>query len=510
MNIAALLAKSARLHAARPAFIVGRRPPTTYAEFGARVERIAGLLRDGFALAPGDRVALAINNSPAFYEMLFGAWHGGLIAVPMNVKLHPDELAYIIENSGSRVVVTDRTLEAAVAPLAGRVPGIERVLVAGGDSERLIASATPLPLVHREGGEPAWLFYTSGTTGRPKGATLTHRNLLVMTLSYFADIDTIAPEDCILHAAPMSHGSGLYGLPHIAKAACNVIPESGGFDPVEVFDLIGRHPGLMLFAAPTMVIRLLNSSAAGADTANLKLICYGGGPMYVADTERALARFGPKLVQIYGQGESPMTITVLSRAMHAERAHPRFAERLASVGIARTDVEIRVVDEHDRDLPLGEPGEVLVRGDVVMAGYWDDPAATAETLRGGWLHTGDVGSLDQDGVLTLLDRSKDLIISGGANIYPREVEEVLLRHPGVLEAAVVGPPDPEWGEDVVAFIVARDGHAIEPAALDRFCLDHLARFKRPRAYLFEASLPKNNYGKVLKRSLRERFLHKHS
>ena len=503
MNIAALLQKTALSFPANPALTIGRRVTADYAAFQARAARLAGMLRGQLGFAPGDRVALAMNNAPAFYEWLFGIWHAGLVAVPMNAKLHRDELAYIVANSGSRLVVTDDKLAATVAPLAGQVPGLERVLVAGRDDG--VEGMAPLPLAHCESDAPAWLFYTSGTTGRPKGATLTHRNLLVMTLSYFADVDAIQPEDCILHAAPMSHGSGLYGLAHVAKGANNVIPESGGFDATEVFELIRCHPGLTLFAAPTMLVRLMNSPAAGGDTTNLKLICYGGGPMYVADTERALALFGPKLAQIFGQGESPMTITCLSRAMHAARAHPRYRQRLASVGIARTDVEIRVVGEDGGDRPTGEPGEVLVRGDVVMQGYWQNPDATAETLRGGWLHTGDIGSLDEDGFLTLLDRSKDLIISGGSNIYPREVEEVLLRHPAVLEAAVVGQPDAEWGEAVVAFVVPRPGQTLEAAALDRLCLEQLARFKRPRAYLFEDSLPKNNYGKILKRSLRQRF-----
>ena len=197
-----------------------------------------------------------------------------------------------------------------------------------------------------------------------------------------------------------------------------------------------------------------------------------------------------------------MTITGLSKAQHAERDHPRWEARLGSTGIARTDVEVRVVDEDDRDVETGESGEVVVRGDVVMAGYWQDAEATARTLRGGWLHTGDIGAFDADGFLTLKDRAKDMIISGGSNIYPREIEEVLLRHPDVSEVAIVGRPHTDWGEEVIAFVVARPGATLSEVELDRLCLDHIARFKRPRAYRMLAVLPKNNYGKVLKTELR--------
>ena len=239
---------------------------------------------------------------------------------------------------------------------------------------------------------------------------------------------------------------------------------------------------MSFFAAPTMVKRLAGDPAmAAADLSHLKTIIYGGAPMYLADLEDALERFGPRLAQIYGQGETPMTITALSKADHADRDHPRWRDRMQSVGVARTDVEVRVVDDDDRELPAGEIGEIVVRGDVVMAGYWNQPEATAETLRGGWLHTGDVGSFDADGYLTLRDRSKDLIISGGMNIYPREVEEALLHHAGVRAVAVVGRPDPEWGETVVAFVVPADGAAPPPVdELDRTCLDRIARYKRPK------------------------------
>jgi long-chain acyl-CoA synthetase len=252
-----------------------------------------------------------------------------------------------------------------------------------------------------------------------------------------------------------------------------------------------------------MVKRLAGDPAlADADLSNLKTIIYGGAPMYLADLEAALERFGPRLAQIYGQGESPMTITALSKADHADRDHPRWRDRMQTVGVARTDTEVRVLDHEDHELPVGEIGEIVVRGDVVMAGYWNQPDATAETLRGGWLHTGDVGSFDDEGYLTLRDRSKDLIISGGMNIYPREVEEVLLQHDGVRAAAVVGGPHPEWGETVVAFVVPADGDAPPPIdELDQTCLNRIARYKRPRDYRFIDELPTNNNGKVVKREL---------
>ncbi len=228
----------------------------------------------------------------------------------------------------------------------------------------------------------------------------------------------------------MSHGAGMYNLPHVARAARHVVPESGGFDPAELFALARSVRSLCFFAAPTMVNRLVDHVAAtGAPCDGFKTIVYGGGPMYGEDIRHALAAMGPRFVQIYGQGESPMTITALARDQLADERHPRWAERLASVGVAQTLVEVRVVDAEGSDLPPGEIGEVLVRGETVMKGYWSNPEATAQALRDGWLYTGDVGALDDDGFLTLKDRSKDVIISGGSNIYPREVEEVLLHHP---------------------------------------------------------------------------------
>jgi long-chain acyl-CoA synthetase len=288
--------------------------------------------------------------------------------------------------------------------------------------------------------------------------------------------------------------------------ARHVVPASGGFDPAEIFGLARDIGRINMFAAPTVVKRLVDHAQShGLDGEGSKTIVYGGAPMYAEDIKRALRVLGPRFVQIYGQGETPMVATALSRATLLDSAHPRYLERLASVGVAQTPVEVRVTDAQGQDLPIGEVGEVLVRGDTVMAGYWQDPAASAAALREGWLFTGDLGSLDADGFLTLKDRSKDLIISGGSNIYPREVEEVLLLAPGVAEVSVVGASDAEWGEVVVAFVVPQTGRCISPADLDAVCLQHIARFKRPKRYEIVDALPKNNYGKVLKTELRRRL-----
>jgi acyl-CoA synthetase (AMP-forming)/AMP-acid ligase II len=238
---------------------------------------------------------------------------------------------------------------------------------------------------------------------------------------------------------------------------------------------------------------------------NLKCLVYGGAPMYVADLEKALAVFGPRLYQLFGQGESPMSITGLPKHLHQASDSQQRLARLGSVGYARTGVEVRVVDADGRPLPVGEVGEIITRSDGVMLGYWNNPIATQESIRDGWLYTGDLGALQADGLLVLHDRSKDLIISGGSNIYPREIEEVLLRDPRVLECAVIGRHDADWGEVPVAFVVAQAGVAIASEELDALLFDNLARFKRPKHYLFVDELPKNNYGKVLKTSLRHRI-----
>jgi acyl-CoA synthetase (AMP-forming)/AMP-acid ligase II len=290
-------------------------------------------------------------------------------------------------------------------------------------------------------------------------------------------------------------------LPHLFAGGHQVV--LSGFDPQEVLESFERYTNVTIFAAPTMITRLVQSAGSGTESPGLRMMYYGGGPMYVSDLVKALDRFGPRLAQVFGQGESPMTITLLSQADHIGDLGAAHLERLGSCGIARTGVEVKVVDDDGRELPSGEVGEVVTRSDCVMSGYWNNQPATHQALRDGWLWTGDIGSMSERGYLTLRDRSKDMIISGGTNIYPREIEEVLLRHPAVLECSVVGRPHPDWGEEVIAFIVRRDAQDVSPAMLDDLCLSQIARFKRPRHYRFTDALPKNNYGKVLKTELRK-------
>ena len=317
-----------------------------------------------------------------------------------------------------------------------------------------------------------------------------------MITCYFIDVDATSPDDTIVYAAPMSHAAGMLNFPHVVKAARHVVPRSEGFDSAELLELGVRYGRVSLFAAPTMIKRLV-SSPADLNAENIRTLIWGGAPMYVEDALAALDRFGPRLAQIYGQGEAPMTITTLSKEDIADRAHPRWRERLGSAGKPYACVEVVVADLQDRPVAQGEPGEILCRG-VVMSGYWQNPEASKASLRGGWLHTGDVGVFDEEGYLHLKDRSKDLIISGGSNIYPREVEEVLLMHDKVREVSVIGRPDRDWGEAVVAYVLG----AAPAAELDALCLSRIARFKRPKDYVFVDALPKNNYGKILKTELR--------
>ena len=261
-----------------------------------------------------------------------------------------------------------------------------------------------------------------------------------------------------------------------------------------------------MFGAPTMVKMMVDSPAVERfDHSSLKALNYGGAPMLAEDMKEAIAKLGPCLVQLFGQAESPMTITGLPHQDHVLEGTPEQMKRLASAGFPRTDVEVKIFDASDNELPPGEMGEIVTRSDLVMKGYWRNPEVTVETLRNGWLHTGDVGYMDESGYLFIMDRSKDMIISGGENVYPREIEEVLVRHPAVREVAVIGVPDPKWGEAIKAIVSLSPGQSATEEELISFCKDNIASYKKPKSVDFVDELPKNNYGKILKRELRAKY-----
>jgi long-chain acyl-CoA synthetase len=502
MNLAHWMARAGAANPQAPALGEGDRITATYGELAGYTARRAGSLLTRYGLSRGDRVAIIAWNTPRYVKLLYAIWHAGLAAVPVNAKLHPAEIAYILEHSGAKLAFVSEDLSAdigAVAPAALRA-----MIVIGSPAYGALVEGEAVAVAEVDDGELAWLFYTSGTTGKPKGAMLTHGNLAAASFAYALEVDTILPREPLFHAAPMSHGSGLYIMAHVMRRGVNVVAESGGFDPSEIHACFRAWPRASMFAAPTMIKRMV-ATPLDWHGLDIRTIIWGGAPMYVADTIAALDRFGPVLAQIYGQGESPMTITTLPKSEIGDRAHPMWERRLASAGRAYSCVEVKVVDADDRAVNVGEAGEIICRGAPVMPGYWQNPDANARTMKGGWLHTGDVGAFDEAGYLTLLDRSKDLIISGGANIYPREVEEVLLTHPKVREVSVIGRPDADWGEVVIAYVVG-DAPAAE---LDQLCLSRIARFKRPKEYVVVESLPKNNYGKILKTELRQTDAKRH-
>ena len=510
MNIAQSLLKAYQLYPDRSAISVGTDVLYTYRLFFDRVRYLATAMREDLYLRPGDRIAIAMPNHPEYVVIRYAAWYAGLSVVPINSKLHPLEISYMLKHSGSTVCFVFKNFSGESFSDSSHSAIVSRVIdVDSNEYVELIDTRQPIDMEDRQPDDLAWLFYTSGTTGKPKGVMISHHNMLMGGVSYLVDVDEVRASDSIIHAAPLSHGSGFYDLPHVMKGANQVIPRSGQFDPNEILDLIQEWNGVSMFLAPTMVKRLVQiQEVSQCSMKGLKTIVYGGGPMYVQDIKRALDILGPRFVQIYGQGESPMTITVLSKAAINDSSHERYEERLASVGLAQSVVSVNIVGQSGHPVPVGQPGEIIVKGSVVASGYWNDVAATRATWVDGWLHTGDIGFFDGDGFLTLIDRSKDLIISGGSNIYPREIEEVLITHQSVSEVAVVGQFSEEWGESVTAFVVLLPGAFADKQVLDEFCLDRIARFKRPKNYRFVDFLPKNNYGKVLKKDLRQLLISK--
>ena len=512
MNVGQFLTKSARRFPDKPALVHGPKE-LTYAQFNGRVNRLANALKR-LGIQKGDRVAILQYNYPETLESIFACFKMGCGAVPINFRLHPKECAFIIDHSEAKGVILSPEFNQAIMGIRDRIPRARHLISLSGvegelpDYEELLsAEGDQFEDADVRPDDLAWLFYTSGTTGMPKGAMLTHRNLVGAAMNFYADIcPGFGPHDVVLHAAPLSHGSGIYALPNIGKGATNVILASKSFDPELIFQTIEKYRVTNMFAAPTMIKLMVESPAVDRYCHDsLKALNYGGAPMLVEDLKQAMKKLGPCLVQLFGQAESPMTITHLPHGDHRLDGNADQMKRLSSAGFPRTDVEVKIFDGDDRELPPGETGEIVTRSDLVMKGYWRNPEATNKTLKNGWLHTGDMGYMDEKGYLFIMDRSKDMIISGGENIYPREIEEVLIRHDAVREVAVIGIPDVKWGEAIKAVVALHPDASVSEEELISFCRHHIASYKKPKSVDFLDALPKNNYGKIMKRNLRAAY-----
>jgi acyl-CoA synthetase (AMP-forming)/AMP-acid ligase II len=513
VNLGRMLTSTARHHPDHRAVQWGERS-LTYGELDARVDALAaGLTKLG--LRRGDRIGFIMWNRPEILEVFYAAFKLGLCAVPLNARITADEIRYHLEDSGAAALVHGPEFVDEVAKAVDGLEGLGHVLSLDGATPREADVevleyedvvepnlGAPDATVDVDMDDPCWLFYTSGTTGRPKGAMLTHKNMAFLAMGWAADLMPLTPHDVTLHAAPLTHGAGFHALAAVMKGCTHIIPASASFDAGTILALIESEGVTNTWMVPTQINRLVQSGLLDDhDLSSLHSVLYGGAPFHVEDLKTAVRHLGPVLVQVFAQGECAMTVTYLPQDEHVLDGGEVEA-RLASAGRARSCVEVRVVDDEGGDLPVGERGEILVRGPVVMRGYWNRPEETAEALRDGWLHTGDIGALDEHGYLYVLDRQKDMVISGGNNVYAREVEEVLLQHPAVDAVAVIGLPDRDWGERVVAVVVAAPGSDVDEATVVDHCRANLAAYKKPREVHFVDELPLSAYGKVLKRQLR--------
>ena len=510
MDLSHLLYRSALRHPDNPLWISLDRPPVSYADGADRVSALANAI---LARVPQrSRVAILSTNRYEGLEGFLATVTAGCAAVTLNPRGHQEDYRHALGDSGASIVLCDAALAERLGPLRPDFENIEHWVSFGGTVEGFesfdawLQSPTGRPDVTIEPDDPAWLFYTSGTTGKPKGAIETHRNLLAMTRHFIIELGSdLGPDDVMLHLAPISHGSCSVAMPHLAVGAANAFPSSLSFDPSAVLETIDRLKVTATMLAPTMIRMLLDAPDVGDhDLSSLKSVVYGAAPMPVADLKRALEVFGPVFVQFYGQAEAAATITCLPKSEHRLDDDDAI-RRLGSAGRETFSTRVRIVDTEGREVPAGTVGEITVRGELVMAGYWQRPDATAETIQNGWLHTGDAGYLDDAGYLFITDRIKDMIISGGSNIYAREVEEVLGQHPDIAQSAVIGIPDEKWGEVVGAVIVAQAGSNLTPEEVITFARQSMASYKKPHHVWIVDKLPTSAYGKVLKRELRQRF-----
>ncbi|MEO8025619.1 MAG: long-chain-fatty-acid--CoA ligase [Bryobacteraceae bacterium] len=485
----------------------------TYRQFWRRVHQSAATLR-GLGLAKDDRISVLLLNSPEYLELYYSTLVAGAVIVPLNTRWNIADIAFSINDSGSRVLVVDDKFAPMVPEIRAAAPLLETIVFTG-------TGPCPLGMTPYEEGvslaDPAFdswsepaeddlagLFYTSGTTGGPKGVMLTHRNLYANTINGM-DALRFEPGAVWLHAAPMFHAADISSL-HALSAVGATHIFLATFDPEETLRLIEDCGVTNTVLVPTMVNMVVNHANFGRyNLSTLRYLLYGASPMPLPLLEKAMECIPCKFAQGYGLTEASPLLTVLLHEDHKLEDTDRAFAPVKSAGRPAFGVEVRVVDENDCDVPVFEVGEIIARGANIMVGYWNRPEINQEILRGGWLHTGDAGSFDEEGFLYILDRKKDMIKPGGENVYSPDVESSLMAHPDVLEAAVIGVPHPKWGETIRAVITRRDDSTLSEEALIEWCRASMTHFKCPTSVVFVDSLPKGGTGKVQKNVLRHQY-----
>ncbi len=506
-NLAHLLVQTARRFPDRPA-IAWREQVWTWADFHARAQAAAaGLSARGIGY--GDRVLVHARNSNAVLETMFANWMIGAVWVPTNFRLTPPEVAYLAQSSGASAHIFDAAFPDHAAAACLGNPACRLEISIGGDGLEWEALAgvpadprRPADVAHDH---PAWFFYTSGTTGRPKAGVLTHGQLEYVICNHLCDLMPDTREtDASLVVAPLSHGAGIHALPQIARGAVTVLLPSERLDIEEAWRLVEQWRVTNMFTVPTILTMLTRHDAVDRfDHSSLRYVIYAGSPMYRADQKHALTKLGRVIVQYFGMGEVTGNITVLPPHLHSldDADMP-----VGSCGYPRTGMDVTILDDAGNHLSPGTTGEICVRGPGVFNGYHNNQEAIDKATTFGWFHTGDLGHLDQRGFVYITGRASDMYISGGSNVYPREIEEVLLTHPAVAEACVLGLPDERWGESGVAVLVLEADATISDSEMLAHLDGRLAKYKWPQRFVIWAELPKSGYGKVAKKDVKERLL----
>ena len=512
MNLGDLLTQVAQRHPNEAGFITPTRTHT-WQEINRRVDAICHHLHD-LGVRPGDKLLIHSRNNLPLFESAYVAFKLGVVWVPTNYRIAPPEAAYLGKSSAASVMIYDEGFTDHVDAIAAASPALRHVIALGKPREGELHYADLLSQSKGEAFQsvdvdrdtPLWFFYTSGTTGAPKAGTLTHGQMAFVINNHIADLmPGITYQSRSLVVAPLSHGAGIHALVNTARGAASVLPSGERLDPEEAWKLIAQHKVDNMFTVPTIVKMLTeHESVDQYDHSSLRYVIYAGAPMYRTDQKHALKKLGKVLVQYYGLGEVTGNITVLPPALHDEDDE-KFG-LVGSCGYPRTGIEVGILDEEGHRLAAHATGEVCVRGQAVMAGYDNNPEANEKAFKFDWFHTGDLGHLDERGFLYITGRASDMYISGGSNVYPREIEETLLTHPAVHEVAVLGLDDPKWGEVGVAVVVRKPGQEVTDEALLKFLDGKLARYKWPRRFVYWDALPKSAYGKITKKDVKQRLI----